>query len=81
MLHQQTFFDEEPLPRTMAELPPWELDDLKNRLLAKIVFPTGYDAVLDYLVPNELVGKIEPGMRVMVPLGKGNRSVLGYCLD
>ncbi|MDR2704409.1 MAG: primosomal protein N', partial [Planctomycetaceae bacterium] len=39
------------------------------------------DAVLDYLVPNELVGKIEPGMRVMVPLGKGNRSVLGYCLD
>ncbi|MDR0609291.1 MAG: primosomal protein N' [Planctomycetaceae bacterium] len=81
MLRQQTFFDEEPLPQPMAELPPWELDDLKNRLLAKVVFPTGYDAVLDYLVPNELAGKIEPGMRVMVPLGKGNRSVLGYCLD
>jgi primosomal protein N' (replication factor Y) len=81
MLHQQTFFDDEPPPQSMAVLQPWEIDDLKNRLLAKIVFPTGYDAVLDYLVPNELAGKIESGMRVMVPLGKGNRSVLGYCLE
>jgi primosomal protein N' (replication factor Y) len=81
MLHQQTFFDEDPLPKSMAVLPPWELDDLKNRFLAKVVFPTGYGAVLDYLVPDELAGKIEPGMRVMVPLGKGNRLVLGYCLE
>ncbi|MDR2755974.1 MAG: primosomal protein N' [Planctomycetaceae bacterium] len=81
MLHQNTFFDGEPFLQQKSTLPPWELDDLKNRFLAKVVFPTGYNAVLDYLVPDELAGKIEPGMRVMVPLGKGNRSVLGYCLE
>lgn len=79
MRQQRTFFDNESPP--IAELPPWELDDLKNRFLARVVFPTGYDAILDYLVPTELAGKIESGMRVMVPLGKGNRSVLGYCLE
>ncbi len=79
---QPTFFDDEPLPEPIGKpLPPWELDDLANRKIAKVVFPSGYDAVLDYLVPGELAGTLEPGMRVMVPLGKGNRPVLGYCLD
>jgi primosomal protein N' (replication factor Y) len=64
----------------MCALTPWELDDLKNRKTAKVAFPTGYDAILDYLIPNHLAGKTEPGMRVMVPLGKGNRSVPGYCV-
>ncbi len=83
MKPQRTFFDNEP-PRAAeptATLPPWELDDLRNRKIARIAFPTGYDAVLDYLVPNELTGQIESGMRVMVPLGRGNRSVPGYCVD
>jgi len=61
--------------------PPWEIDDLKNRKIAKVVFPLGYDAALDYLVPNHLAGQIEPGMRVLVPLGKGNRTQVGYCID
>ena len=67
-------------PETPA-LPPWEIDDLKNRKIAKIVFPTGYDAALDYLVPNHLAAQIESGMRVLVPLGKGNRPQIGYCID
>ncbi len=62
-------------------MPPWERDDLRNRKIAKVAFPTGYDAVLDYLVPAELTGHIEAGMRVMVPLGRGNRSVPGYCVE
>ncbi len=82
MSSQRTFFDDEPQPEPPGKsLPPWELDDLANRKTAKIVFPNGYDAVLDYLVPNEFSGVLEPGMRVMVPLGKGNRPVLGYCID
>ncbi|GHT17359.1 primosomal protein N' [Planctomycetales bacterium] len=77
MSSQQTFFDSEPIEPV---LPPWEIDDLKNRKIAQIAFPTGYDAVLDYLVPNSLAAQIEPGMRVMVPLGKSNRPVPGYCI-
>jgi primosomal protein N' (replication factor Y) len=64
-----------------CSLPPWEIDDLKNRKIAKVVFPSGYDATLDYLVPNHLAGQIESGMRVVVPLGKGNRTQIGYCID
>ena len=82
MSTRQTFFDDDPaFPLPSKPLAPWELDDLKNRKAAKIVFPGGYDAVLDYLVPGEFTGTLEPGMRVMVPLGKGNRAVLGYCVD
>jgi primosomal protein N' (replication factor Y) len=77
MSNQQTFFDSEPIEPAP---PPWEIDDLKNRKIAQIAFPTGYDAVLDYLVPNFLAAQIEPGMRAMVPLGKSNRSVPGYCI-
>ena len=75
---QQTFFNDDPLPA--KPLPPWELDDLANRKMAKIVFPNGYDATLDYFIPGEFTGTLEPGMRVMVPLGKGNRPALGYCI-
>ena len=71
------FFEEPPEP----SLPPWEVDNLRNRRIAKVAFPTGYDAVLDYLVPNHLAAKIEPGMRVFVPLGRGNRPTIGYCID
>jgi primosomal protein N' (replication factor Y) len=78
---QQKLFDSEPIPPPENLLPAWELDDLKNREIAKIAFPSGYDAVLDYLVPNHLAGKIEAGMRVIVPLGAGNRNVPGYCIE
>jgi primosomal protein N' (replication factor Y) len=73
---QPSLFTAEPPP-----LPPWEIDDRKNRKIAKVVFPAGYDAALDYLVPNHLAGSLEPGMRVLVPLGKGNRPQAGYCID
>ena len=75
---QQGLFSAEP---ESSNLPPWEIDDLKNRKIAKVIFPSGYDAALDYLVPNHLAGTIETGMRVVVPLGKGNRPQIGYCID
>ena len=63
-------------------LPPWEVDDLKNRKIAKVVFPSGLrHTALDYLVPNHLTAQLESGMRVIVPLGKSNRPTMGYCID
>ena len=41
----------------------------------------------DYLVPAEMIGgprperTLEAGRRVRVPLGRSNRSVVGYCVD
>ena len=71
---QRSLFDNEP------ELPPWEEDDQAERLVAKIVFPTGAEGAFDYLVPDELVESVEPGVRVIVPLGRSNRQTLGYCI-
>ncbi|MDR3183071.1 MAG: primosomal protein N' [Planctomycetaceae bacterium] len=78
MSRAPSLFDDEP---DVPVLPPWEIDDLKNRKTAQVVFPGGYDAVLDYLVPGHLAGDIEPGMRVSVPLGKSNRSETAYCIS
>ena len=38
------------------------------------------DRPYDYLIPEELVGLIQPGMRVYVPFGKGNRRSEGFVL-
>ncbi|MDR1485721.1 MAG: primosomal protein N' [Planctomycetaceae bacterium] len=84
---QQNLFETEIIKADFQEsamsagLSAWELSDLANRLVARVVFPIGYDAVLDYFVPPELENSIESGMRVMVPLGRGNRLTAGYCID
>jgi primosomal protein N' (replication factor Y) (superfamily II helicase) len=76
---QQTLFDIEP--------PAWEVDASHRRLVATIVLPTGFDRPLDYLVPDELgdprrpASLVEAGRRVRAPLGKGNRFVVGYCVE
>ncbi|MBX6315575.1 MAG: primosomal protein N', partial [Isosphaeraceae bacterium] len=36
--------------------------------------------VLTYRVPKRLMGKLRPGGRVSVPLGKGNQPAVGYCV-
>ena len=38
------------------------------------------DKPFDYLVPEALEGRIMPGMRVMVPFGRGNKAVEGFVL-
>jgi primosomal protein N' (replication factor Y) (superfamily II helicase) len=59
---------------------PWEADDQAEQLVAGIVFATGPAQEFDYLVPEALQDQVEPGRRVMVPLGKGNRLLQGYCV-
>jgi primosomal protein N' (replication factor Y) len=75
---QQSLFDAEPAP--------WELDAADERTIATVVLPTGPAGPFDYTVPEEFSDAafperlLEAGRRVRVPFGRGNRSVVGYCV-
>jgi primosomal protein N' (replication factor Y) len=60
--------------------PAWEEDDARQGIVATVVLPDGIDKALDYLVPERLAGEVEPGRRVIVPLGRANRECLAYCV-
>lgn len=36
------------------------------------------DKIFQYRIPEAMEGKLEPGMEVLVPFGKGNRRIRGY---
>lgn len=36
------------------------------------------DKIFQYRIPEEMEGRLEPGMEVLVPFGKGNRLLKGY---
>jgi primosomal protein N' (replication factor Y) (superfamily II helicase) len=60
--------------------PAWAEDDARRGTIATVVLPEGVDKPLDYLVPEALASVVEPGRRVRVPLGRGNRERLAYCV-
>ena len=60
--------------------PAWEEDDARQGIVATVVLPDGVDKPLDYLVPEPLAAAVGPGKRVRVPLGRGNRERLAYCV-
>jgi primosomal protein N' (replication factor Y) (superfamily II helicase) len=62
-----------------SDLPPWEMDAQGECRAARIVFSEPPHGPLTYHVPDHLV-QLQPGSRVKVPLGKGNREMLGYCI-
>jgi primosomal protein N' (replication factor Y) len=68
---QQDLFD--------VEVPAWELDDWDAALISQVSFVDPPHGPFDYLVPPNFAEKLHPGMRVSVPLGRGNRSTEGYC--
>ena len=72
MPRQQTLFDTEP--------DPWDEDDQSEQLVASVVLLQGPHKEFDYLVPDEIRGRLEPGCRVKAPLGQKNRTVVGYCI-
>jgi len=45
-----------------------------------VVFNRPIDQVLTYRVPGPLTRIIQPGQRVRVPLGRGDRLSVGYCV-
>jgi primosomal protein N' (replication factor Y) len=63
-----------------ASLPDWEADSADERPVAEVVFAKGYRQSLIYTIPDRLVGEVAPGKRVVVPLGKHDRRVTGYCV-
>ena len=70
--HQQNLFD--------TQLEPWETDDGSEQLVATVVVLGGPAMELDYVIPDAMREKLQPGCRVRVPLGRGNRLVVGYCV-
>jgi primosomal protein N' (replication factor Y) len=66
--------------RLFDTAPQWVEDDARHGTIATVVLPEGVDKPLDYLVPESLAATVEPGRRVRVPLGRGNRERLAYCV-
>jgi primosomal protein N' (replication factor Y) len=69
---QPNLFDRDPAP--------WEEDARGEQFAATVVFPESPTGEFDYAIPDALAEQVEPGRRVCVPLGKGNRPVVGYCV-
>ena len=69
---QRRLFEDDPTP--------WEEDDRAEHRVASVVFAGGATGEFDYVVPDELAELVQPGRRVRVPLGRSNRTVIGYCV-
>jgi primosomal protein N' (replication factor Y) len=63
-----------------ASRPEWVEDDARQGVVATVVLPEGVEKPLDYLVPEPIAADVVPGKRVRVPLGRGNRERLAYCV-
>ena len=48
---------------------------------AVVTVPRGPRGLLSYGIPVDLVGRVEVGRRVLVPLGKANRRITAYVID
>jgi len=70
---QPSLFDIEP--------PPWTLDDQDDWLAARVVFASAPFGPYDYSIPAEWEAQAMPGKRIEVPFGKGNRLMVGYCIE
>jgi primosomal protein N' (replication factor Y) (superfamily II helicase) len=68
-------------PELFATDAPWELDASRQGWVAVVSLAEAPFGPFDYLVPEPMVGQIRPGVRLRVPLGRGNRLVGGYCLN
>ncbi|MDO5113107.1 MAG: primosomal protein N' [Planctomycetia bacterium] len=67
-----------------ASLPdenPWEVDSREEHPAATVVFSEGVEQPLDYAIPEGLLGKVQKGCRLLVPLGKSNRLCEVFCVD
>jgi len=60
---------------------PWQLDDQDDWLVARIAFSGAPYGPYDYSIPANLETAVKPGVRIEVPLGRGNRKMIGYCID
>ena len=61
--------------------PPWELAAADDVAVAKIVFSESPHGPFDYKIPDAERDRLQPGMRVRVPLGKRKRPMTGWCIE
>jgi len=59
---------------------PWDDADREDLQCAQIAFNRPLETTFDYLVPDELRGRLQPGQRVKVPFGRGDQVTIGYCV-
>lgn len=74
MSDQQGLFD-------FADIPEWEQAAADNVAIAEVVFNLPLERPYTYSIPEELREMVQPGVRVRAPLGRGNRTVTGYCVN
>lgn len=60
------------------DIDPWERDELDDLTTALVAFSVAPFGPYDYLIPPKFRQQVVPGVRVQVPLGRGNRPVMGY---
>ena len=53
---------------------------MEDVLVADVVFDLPLERPYTYSIPDAVRDRILPGQRVRAPLGRGNRSVVGYCV-
>jgi len=71
MSRQQSLFD--------SDAAPWEL--AAEGRVARVVFSQAPWGPYDYAIPPRWESNVAAGGRVRVPLGGGNRSVIGYVVE
>ena len=77
---QRSLFAAEPQP-LIPEPTPWDLAALADQWVARVVINRPLETTFDYLVPDALRERLQPGHRVRVPFGGGNQRLVGYCVE
>lgn len=57
---------------------------IENRCYADVIVEISHEKVdkaFQYIIPKELLGKVQPGVRVHVPFGQGNKDLTGYVVE
>ncbi|MDO5309632.1 MAG: primosomal protein N' [Planctomycetia bacterium] len=64
------------------DYPAWErYHEPDKTLVARVAFVDGPDGLFDYIVPENMASQLSVGARVQVPLGRGNRPTIAYCVE
>lgn len=74
MTEQQGLFE-------FADLPEWEQAAAEDVQVAEVVFNLPLEKPYTYSIPDEFRDLLRVGMRVKASLGRGNRKVIGYCVN
>ena len=74
MSNQQGLFE-------FADLPEWEQAAAEDLQVAEVVFNLPLEKPYTYSIPDDFRELLKAGMRVKAPLGRGNRTVVGYCVN